>query len=83
MAISKYLPGVPPNELSPQARNYLDDELRKIADLINADQVMLEPQAAEPAHPENGVLVYADGTNWNPGSGAGFYGYQSGAWVKL
>lgn len=37
----------------------------------------------EPAEPFDGMLVYADGTSWNPGSGEGFYGYEAGAWVKL
>ncbi len=33
----------------------------------------------------NGVLVFADGTNWNPGSGAGYYRWNAGgaAWVKI
>jgi hypothetical protein len=38
---------------------------------------------AEPTDKANGMIVYADGTSWNPGSGAGFYGYEGGAWVKL
>ena len=37
----------------------------------------------EPDRPRDGMVVYADGTNWNPGSGEGFYGRQNGAWVKL
>ena len=36
----------------------------------------------EPARLIEGMVVKADGTDWNPGAGAGFYGY-SGAWVKL
>ena len=38
---------------------------------------------AEPKNPQNGDIVYADGTSWNPGSGLGFYGYENGSWVKL
>lgn len=30
-----------------------------------------------------GMTVLADGTNWNPGSGAGVYTYYGGAWHKL
>lgn len=40
-------------------------------------------QTAAPASPVNGDIAYADGAGWNPGAGAGFYGYESGAWVKL
>jgi hypothetical protein len=28
----------------------------------------------------DGMVVYADGTNWNPGSGEGLYRYGGGAW---
>lgn len=38
---------------------------------------------AEPERPRDGDVVYADGTDWNPGAGEGFYGRQNGAWVKL
>lgn len=33
--------------------------------------------------PREGDIVFADGTNWNPGSGKGFYGYYSGAYHFL
>lgn len=36
-----------------------------------------------PTKPRTGDIRLADGTDWNPGSGAGFYGYYGGAWVKL
>lgn len=38
-----------------------------------------------PAKPRTGMLRYADGTNWNPGSGKGYYGYDesTAAWRFL
>lgn len=30
-----------------------------------------------------GMVVYADGTDWNPGSGEGLYVYKSGGWAAL
>lgn len=36
-----------------------------------------------PDKPREGMLRFADGTSWNPGSGRGLYQYVSGAWVKL
>lgn len=30
-----------------------------------------------------GALAYADGFNWNPGSGQGLYYYTGSAWVKI
>lgn len=84
MAITKYLPA-PAGQLpvNLEVRRFLEAELGKIADVLNADQIMIEPQAAEPLRPENGVITYADGVNWDPGAGEGFYGYEAGAWVKI
>ena len=80
----KYQPGEPPKQASDAVRAYLDEELKRIADCINvSDGIQLDELTAAPAKPSDGMLVYADGTNWNPGSGEGFYGYENGAWVKL
>lgn len=38
---------------------------------------------AAPINPQEGDIVRADGTSWNPGSGRGFYGYDNGAWTFL
>lgn len=38
---------------------------------------------AAPERIANGDLVVADGTDWNPGAGAGAYLRVAGAWVKL
>lgn len=45
--------------------------------------VLLVPQARAPSRPRAGMVVNADGTNWNPGGGAGLYQYLAAAWVKL
>jgi hypothetical protein len=37
----------------------------------------------EPEKPIEGLYVKADGTNWNPGNGAGPYMRVSGAWVPM
>lgn len=36
-----------------------------------------------PSSPVVGDIVYADGTDWDPGSGAGIYAYYGSAWNKL
>lgn len=40
---------------------------------------------AAPTKPQDGQLAYADGSDWNPGSGRGVYRYDSTsvAWVFL
>lgn len=36
-----------------------------------------------PLKPQEGTIRRADGVDWNPGSGAGFYEYVNGGWAKL
>jgi hypothetical protein len=61
-------------------------ELQRVSDTLadpDFDQVTLTELNAAPPRPRNGQLVYADGTNWDPGSGRGPYGYFAGAWVPM
>ena len=80
----KYRPGYVPDSIPQELKQFLREELRRIElTFSDIDNVKLEALAAEPERYSNGMIVYADGTNWNPGSGAGFYGREAGAWVKL
>lgn len=45
--------------------------------------VQLQVLAVAPERPRKGMVCYADGTNFNPGSGAGVYVYSGTAWVQL
>lgn len=36
-----------------------------------------------PGRPREGMLVIADGTDWNPRGGKGLYEYRDGNWEKL
>lgn len=38
---------------------------------------------AEPTRLFEGLFAFADGTEWDPGSGRGLYQYVAGAWAKL
>ena len=70
-------PGTPPT---------LANELRHIADALSeleTDTILLEQWNAEPDKLYDGLVAYADGSNWNPGSGEGFYGYYAAAWHFL
>ena len=79
-----YSPNIPPDDKEEFTR-YTYDELTKLNDnIVNGQESFkLDELNAAPPRPRNGLVVYADGTNWNPGSGEGFYGYVNGAWVKL
>ena len=47
------------------------------------EYLMLKTLYAAPSRLREGMLVMADGTTWNPGSGAGVYAYRGGSWRFL
>lgn len=49
----------------------------------NFDTVQQNVLHVEPQRPRDGMIAYADGTNWDPGEGEGVYGYVGGAWTLL
>ena len=62
------------------------DELRHLADAVSqleTNAVVFQVWNAEPDKLYDGLVVYADGSNFNPGSGEGFYGYYAAAWHLL
>lgn len=50
---------------------------------LQVDSINLTELTAPPTFAEEGTIVRADGTSWNPGGGEGVYIYRSAAWVKL
>lgn len=77
----KYAPGIPPTD-DARLREYIQKELLKISDTI--DQIHLHEKSYKaPAKPQDGQVEFADGTNWNPGSGEGLYAYYNSTWNKL
>ena len=79
-----YTPRLPPGnpeDLLP----YLDDEHNRIASVLNDSligqrDILYKP----PIRLRPGLVVYADGTDWNPGSGEGLYRYNlAGVWVFI
>ena len=46
--------------------------------------IQVEARHVEPEKPRDGMIVLADGTDWNPGGGGeGFYVYYNATWTKL
>jgi hypothetical protein len=65
-------------------QEWVERELTQIARTFQSfTQTQLEVLNVAPSKPREGMVVFADGTNWNPGSGRGFYGYRSGSWRKM
>ena len=79
-----YQPSTPPSDPGAVA-GWALDELTQLARLLNDGMriLVVPPIYAEPARPREGMVVNADGTEWDPGGGAGLYQYLSSAWVKL
>lgn len=89
-AIVGYKPEPPPADLPPSAQRYLDTELNRIANVLQAllspamiDMLQLKPMVTEPATPVVPMIVYTSGETWNPGSGAGYYYWNGVAWTPL
>lgn len=77
-----YIPMQVPNDPA-QLPGFLLQELQNIARSVDTSVITLQPLNQAPARPQAGTIALADGVNWNPGSGAGFYGYRSGGWQFL
>jgi len=75
--------GIPP-EVDEVLRTFLRDELNRVSEAFTG---VVEGQHnvlnAAPAKPRQGMVVYADGTNWNPGSGEGLYRFNGSSWVFI
>lgn len=57
---------------------FTEDEFAQVASALQGNDPFTVFFAA-PTRPRRGVLAYADGTHWNPGSGEGFYAFGSDA----
>lgn len=79
------MPYIPRNIPSDPAElpGFLLVELENISRATRVSFLHLEELHVAPARPRSGDVALADGTSWNPGSGAGFYGYYGGSWKKL
>jgi hypothetical protein len=71
------------NSLEDMAR-YVNDNMRRISDaLLNLEEPLVPSYTSQPDNPQEGSLAIADGTGWNPGSGAGTYIYRAGQWRRI
>ena len=77
-----YIPMQVPNDPA-QLPGFLLQELQNIARSTGSSIAQLAELSKAPDKPQVGMIALADGSNWNPGSGAGFYGYRGGAWHFL
>lgn len=73
--MSTYVPGNPPDGDLKTLVAFLRQELSSLKRELERSQPLIELDYlhAAPARLRAGMVVLADGTDWNPGSGAGMY----------
>lgn len=82
-SVIRYEPGPLPEQVD-DLGGYVVSELKRLGNIIlNQSLFRLERTHIEPSKPRNGDVRYADGTDWNPGSGEGIYFYNGTQWVNL
>jgi hypothetical protein len=78
--MSRYSPEPVPLD-SAELPSYFAREMAKLQAAFNDNAI--DYLNVAPDKPYDGLLVVADGTNWNPGSGQGVYCYYNSTWNKL
>lgn len=65
-------------------KRWISSELVRISNALvtSTQKTKLEVATAEPAKPQTGEVVLADGTDWNPSNGRGLYYYDAG-WQQV
>jgi len=82
-SVTRYEPGPLP-ENQEDLGVYVVTELKRLGNILFNQSVMrLEETNTAPPKPRDGDIRYADGTNWNPGAGAGIYWFDGTTWNKL
>jgi len=84
-SVTYYEPGPLPLE-EKDLGVYIVTELKRLGNtILNQTHLRAERIHVEPKRPRGGDIVYADGTNWDPGSGEGIYFFNetTSAWVQL
>ena len=81
----RYTPDIPVEIRDlPTMLSFVVDEFTKISTALNGTlPERLVEQHAAPSKPRDFLIVAADGTDWNPGSGQGVYCYYAAAWHFL
>lgn len=83
--MNPYQPFDPPFDIDPRLSEYLKNELSRVSQIVSDPRLLnVETTNVAPVKPRAGDIRLASGApGWNPGAGAGFYGFYGGAWVRL
>lgn len=80
-----YSPGDPSAITTlPDLVRFVRDENLKLSAAITALALgHIDVSHVAPAKPRDGDIRYADGTNWDPGSGKGLYIHNGTVWTRI
>lgn len=80
-----YTPSRAPTINNPDdLRKWVEEEFVRLSQQLQLnDIVQFQVLYKEPDRLTDGMLVFADGTSWNPGSGRGLYERRASNWQKL
>jgi hypothetical protein len=82
--MSRYIARIPPSNPA-DLPQFLTQELQNINRALNEKNEFLSLGMlyTPPPKPFDGMIILADGVQFDPGSGGGFYGYRAGSWRFL
>ncbi|WP_444886702.1 hypothetical protein [Microbulbifer sp. JMSA008] len=78
-----YTPGPAQPRNLEELWRYLQAELGKIQRAFTDLEALAPLYREPPRRPPLGLLVTADGTDWDPGQGKGLYIWEGSAWVQV
>ena len=65
-------------------RSWIEDNLNRISLAFEQQSFLILPELNKaPAKPRDGLVVRADGINWNPGAGQGVYCFYNSTWNHM
>lgn len=70
--------GTDPQSIALWAQNEFQVLSRTLSSIA---QLQMSVLSTAPVTPRQGLMAYADGVHWNPGSGQGLYEYNGTSWV--
>jgi hypothetical protein len=62
---------------------YVNGEFLAISRAFESCPIIANEKFQEPRQPAVGQIEFADGTEWNPGLGRGFYGWDGNNWIPF
>lgn len=84
--MAKFVIEKPPEGMDPAHQDWVMELQQRIADALSVlepDELILPEKNVAPTRRVNGRLSYADGVNWDPGTGEGIYLDNATTYTKL